>query len=125
MEIKGTVVLNNGIERGTSKSGKEWAKASLVVETEGQYPKKILLTHFKDADKFATLQVGAVGTFSVEIESREYNNRWYTEVSCWGWDVAQQQPAPTAYPTDPYAAAGMQPQQQIHTNPPQTDDLPF
>lgn len=122
MEIKGTVVLNNGVEHGTSKSGKEWAKASLVVETEGQYPKKVLLTNFKDAEKFAALQVSTKGTFHVEVESREWTNAqgktmWFTEVSCWKWEVTANAAPQTQY---------QQPvQQQIYTNPPQTDGLPF
>lgn len=96
MEIKGTIVHNLGIEKGTSKSsGKAWQKAAIVIETEGQYPKRILLTNFKDAENFAALQVSAKGTFHIEIESREWKNpntgkvNYFTEVSCWKWEIEQ------------------------------------
>ena len=129
MEIQAKVVSVLPMEGGTSKSGNAWSKASLIVETLTQYPKKIKISNMKNADAFSKIAVGTEATFKVEIESREYNGRWYTEVTCWGWDVAQQtapQPAPT-YPTDPYAAAGMQPRQQA-PQPQQNydgDPLPF
>ncbi|MCM1296595.1 MAG: DUF3127 domain-containing protein, partial [Muribaculaceae bacterium] len=110
----------------SKSSGKEWAKASLVIETEGQYPKRILLTNFKDAEKFAALQVSTKGTFHIEIESREWTNKttgktsWFTEVSCWKWEV-EANAAPQV--NDPYAAMGMQPKQAASA--PETSDLPF
>lgn len=135
MEIKGIVVQNLGVESGTGKSsGKEWKKGSVVIQTEGQYPKKILLTNFKNAEEFAKLAVGTQHMFHIEVESREWTNpntgktSWFTEVSCWRWDAlstlgTQPQPA-----NDQYAAMGMQPNQQQNQNPqPQAggDDLPF
>lgn len=129
MEIKGTVVLNNGIERGTSKSsGKDWQKASLVIETEGQYPKRLRLSNFKDAEKFTALQVSTKGTFHIEIESREWTNpntgrtSWFTEVSCWKWEV-ESNAVPQS--NNLYTTMGIQPKQ---TQPQPTDDgdpLPF
>lgn len=129
MEVKGTVVLNNGIEKGVSKSsGKEWAKSSLVIETEGSYPKRILLTNFKDAEKFAALQVSTKATFHIEIESREWTNKntgktqYFTEVSCWKWEVEAN---PTPQANDPYAAMGMPPK-QVQPQPTVEDlGLPF
>lgn len=126
MEIKGTIVQNLGVEKGTSKSsGKEWQKASIVIETEGQYPKRILLANFKDADKFAALQTESKGTFHIEVESREWKNpntgktSWFTEVSCWRWDITDAVPRAN----DPYAAMGIQPKQAAPT--PEINDLPF
>lgn len=129
MEIKGTVVLNNGIEKGVSKStNKEWQKASIVIETEGQYPKRILLTNFKDAEKFAALQVSTKGTFHIEIESREWTNKntgrtsWFTEISCWKWEVVANAAPQT---NDPYASMGMQPKQAQPQPTVDGDPLPF
>lgn len=102
MELKGTIVQNLGIEKGTSKSGKDWQKASIVIETEGQYPKKVHLTNFKEAEKFAALPQGTKATFSIEVESREWTNKttgktsWFTEVSCWRWTVDNAAPTPAA-----------------------------
>lgn len=123
-QIQAKVVQVLPMEGGTSRSGNAWTKASVIAETLTQYPKKIKISNMKNADAFSKIAIGTEATFKVEIESREYNGRWYTEVSCWGWDVTQQQPSPA--PTDPYAAAGMQPAQQA----PQAqsyggDPLPF
>lgn len=96
MEIKGKVVYNLGIQSGVSKSGKEWKKASLVVEIPSQYPKNVALDNMKRADEFAALEVGTEGTFQIEVESREYNGRWYTSVSCWNWAVSNGQTEPPA-----------------------------
>lgn len=93
MEIKGKVTANLGVQKGTSKAGNEWSKATIVIETEGQYPKKIALDNMKNADSFGSLPVGTEGTFHIEVESREYNGRWYTSVNCWKWEVAQRAPA--------------------------------
>lgn len=91
MEIKGKVVTNLGVQKGTSKAGKEWAKATIIVEYgDGQYPKRVALDNLKNAEEFAKLAVGTEGTFHIEVESREFNQRWYTSVNCWKWEVAQQ-----------------------------------
>ena len=92
MEIKGKVVANLGVQKGTSKAGKEWAKATVVIEYGDQYPKKVALDNLKNAEDFAKLAVGADGTFHIEVESREFNGRWYTSVNCWKWETAPAQP---------------------------------
>lgn len=132
MEIKGKVVANLGVQKGTSKFGKDWEKATIVIETEGQYPKKVALDNMKNADQFGALTVGTEGCFHIEVESREFNSRWYTSVNCWKWEVAQatptQQPQPApqqqggqaAYPpAQPYQ------QMQAQTATQEDDGLPF
>lgn len=118
MELKGRVVQVLPLEGGTSKSGNQWSKASLIIEVaeNPQYPKKIKISNMKNADAFSKIAIGTEVTFKVEIESREYNGRWYTEVNCWGWDAPQ-----NAQPTAPA------PQQvaQAEMVPPDTDNLPF
>lgn len=116
MNIKGKVLQVLPIENGTSRNGNQWNKASLIVEVSDnpQYPKKIKISNMKNAEAFSKLAVGSEVTFKVEVESREYNGRWYTEVNCWGWDVSQVQQAQEQQPQ--YAPT--QPTQQV-------DDLPF
>lgn len=96
MEIKGKVVANLGVQKGTSKAGKEWSKAMIVIETEGQYPKKIALDNMKNADSFGALAVGTEGTFHIEVESREFKGRWYTGVTCWKWKTESANGQPVA-----------------------------
>lgn len=117
MDIKGKVIQVLPMEGGTSKSGNQWSKASLIVETteNPKYPKKVKISNMKNADTFSKIAVGSEVTFKVEIESREYNGRWYTEVNCWGWDTPQVQQTPA------------QPAPQAQNAPAQeeNDQLPF
>ncbi len=117
MEIKGKVVANLGLQKGTSKAGKEWAKSTVVIEYGDQYPKKVALDNLKNAEDFAKLAVGADGTFHIEVESREFNGRWYTSVNCWKWETAQQAP------TQPAQQPVYQQPQAPDTHP--ANDLPF
>ncbi len=83
------------MQTGISRSGKDWSKATLIVETITQYPKKVAISNMKRAAEFNALPAGTIATFDVELESREYNGRWYTEVGCWSWIIDNtQQPMP-------------------------------
>lgn len=80
MEIKGTIIQVMPVQSGTSAAGKDWAKQDFVLETPGQYPKKICFTlwgeqKINDYDLQPNLEV----TVYFNLESREYNGRWYTE----------------------------------------------
>lgn len=80
MEIKGSIIQVMPVQSGTSAAGKDWAKQDFVLETPGQYPKKICFTlwgeqKINDYDLQPNLEV----TVYFNLESREYNGRWYTE----------------------------------------------
>lgn len=128
MEIKGKIIQNLGIQSGTSKAGKSWSKASILIETEGQYPKKVALDNLKNAEEFGKLAVGSTGTFHIEISSNEYNGKWYTSANCWKWEIDAQQALPasqSATPTlDSMGVQGYQ-GQNSPTTPQENDDLPF
>lgn len=88
MELKATVIQALPIERGVSRAGKEWEKATLIVEYgDAKYPKKVALMALKNADKFAAVPVGSEVVFQIDVESHEFNGKWYTSVTCWKWDV--------------------------------------
>ncbi|MGB5026282.1 MAG: DUF3127 domain-containing protein [Saprospiraceae bacterium] len=70
------------IQTGTGKNG-EWKKQDIIVETEGQYPKKICLSIWGDKINESQLQTGNLLKIDFDIESREYNNKWYTDVKAW------------------------------------------
>lgn len=127
MEIKGRVVANLGVQKGTSKAGNEWSKATVVVEYGDQYPKKIALDNLKNAEEFAKLAVGTEGVFHIEVESREFNNRWYTSVNCWKWEVATLTQQPQQAPAQQgWEQMYQQPQAQPQTQTtPQDSDFPF
>lgn len=133
MEIKGKVIQNLGLQSGTSKAGKAWSKASIVIETEGQYPKKVALDNLKNAEEFGKLAPGSVGTFHIEIISNEFNGRWYTSVNCYKWETASPYPQQQAYTSQGYESyqpqAPQPPYPVVQPLPEgaaqETDDLPF
>lgn len=126
MEIKGKVVANLGVQNGTSKAGKNWAKATVVIEYGDQYPKKVALDNMKNADSFGALPVGTEGTFHIEVESREFNGRWYTSVNCWKWEATQQAPAQPSQPVQQdWQAAYPQPAAKPQTASQEDGGLPF
>lgn len=95
MQLKARVINKLPIATGTSQSGNNWSKATLIVETISQYPKKVALTNMKRAEEFNNLPIGTTATFDIEVESREFNGRWYSDISCWNWKIDyNQQPMP-------------------------------
>lgn len=118
LELTGTIVQVLPYDGGTSKAGKEWRKGGFILETQEQYPRKVAISLFNDnIDKYPT-QVGTVVTAHIEIESREWNGKWYTEVKAWQITYPQGQPVATyARPVANPAPAQAQPQA--------AEDLPF
>ena len=74
-------------QTGTGKNG-QWKKQDIIVETEGQYPKKVCISIWGDKINESQLQVGSQLSISFDVESREYNGKWYTDVKAWKIDAA-------------------------------------
>ena len=82
MEITGKVIKTLPLQSGEGKNG-IWKKQEYVIETEGQYPKKICFSLWGDKIEQARIAEGEQINLSFDVESREYNGRWYTEVKAW------------------------------------------
>jgi len=84
MEVTGKVIAVLPAQGGTSKTGNEWKKQEYVIETHEQYPKKICFQIF-GADKIeqAAIQPGEELTVHFDIDSREYQGRWFTNINAW------------------------------------------
>ena len=99
MEVTGTVIFTD-TQKGTSKAGRPWQKKVFVIEfMEGTYTKHLAFEMFgEDRIKNNPVRKGQTVTVSYDVESEEYNGRWYT--SCSAWRVAPFDPkAPTTQPT--------------------------
>jgi len=70
------------LQTGTGKNG-EWKKQDIIVETEGQYPKKICVSIWGQKINPDDLIVGNSLIIDFEVESREFNGRWYTDIRAW------------------------------------------
>ena len=112
MELIGKIVQVLPLQSGTSKAGNPWQKQEYILETLGtQYPRKVCFNLFGDNVNKFPLQVGQEVTVSIDVESREFNGRWYTDVRA--WNVVQgiqlpgvAAPAPVAYSTPQPSAPG-------------------
>ncbi|UZD21768.1 DUF3127 domain-containing protein [Algoriphagus halophytocola] len=83
MELSGKIIQKLPEVGGKSKSGNEWRKQEFILETPGQYPKKVCVALWGDKiDQFA-INNGEDVTLSVDVESREFNGRWYTDVKAY------------------------------------------
>lgn len=133
LNISGVVLNILPLQTGTSKAGNQWQKQDFILETGGQYPRKVCVCLFGDnVDKFP-LQVGQSVTASVDIESREFNARWYTDIRAWNIVYNGQQqgaPAPAPTATAPTAQPAPTPAKGATAQAPAgapaaADDLPF
>ncbi len=109
MEIKGKVVSILDVQTGEGKNG-TWKKGGYVIETEGQYPKQIAIDLFNDKLDSCP-KVGEVVTSHINIESREFNGKYYTNVSAWKIEGSA---STNDVPAQQNIGAGAEP-----------DDLPF
>ena len=133
LNISGIVLNILPPQSGTSKAGNQWQKQDFILETGGQYPRKVCICLFGDNVAKFPLQVGQLVTASVDIESREFNGRWYTDIRAWNVVYNDQQQgapaqaptatAPTAQPA-PNPAKGATAQTPAGA-PAAADDLPF
>lgn len=89
MELRARITGRLPLANFTGKNGTDYKKATLIVETIEQYPKKVALQNIKKADEFNSLPDGMTFIFSIDVESREYNGRWYSEINCWAWNPEQ------------------------------------
>lgn len=70
------------LQTGTGKNG-EWKKQDIIVETTGQFPKKICVSVWGDKINETQLKPGNELKIDFDIESREFNGRWYTDIKAW------------------------------------------
>ncbi len=107
MEINGKIIELLEEKSGQSANG-TWRKQEYILETESQYPKKVCFMAWGDKiDEFA-IKVGESLVVSVDLESREYNGRWYTDVKAWKATRAGAEAGyiPTSAPDGPNASEG-------------------
>ncbi len=94
MEIRGKIIAVLPVQGGTSKNGNEWKKQEYVLETFDQYPKKVCFQLFgADRIEQAAIQLGEDVSVSFDIDSREYQGRWYTNINAWKVERTAIQPA--------------------------------
>lgn len=82
MEISGKIIAVLPLTSGQGRNGM-WRAQDYVLETQEQYPRKVCFNLFGDKIDTYTLAIGDMVEVSFDIESREYNGRWYTSIRAW------------------------------------------
>ncbi|MBK8350868.1 MAG: DUF3127 domain-containing protein [Saprospirales bacterium] len=83
MELSGKIFKVNPLQTGEGKNG-PWKKQEVVIEiNSGKYPKKVCVSMWGDLVTNNNFIVGNDISVEFDIESREYNERWYTDVKAW------------------------------------------
>ena len=113
----------------SSRNGETWVKNSFVGETQGQYPKTLCFT-VMGQERWDKMSIKVGGNFCVSFdpESREWNGKYFTDLSAWkavnlngGQNGQAQAPAPEPAPAQgvsPFPTADAQPAGGV-------DDMPF
>lgn len=101
MEIKGKVKAILPLEQGESKNGKGWKRRDFIVEfKDGSFDKLAAFTARTDAalDRVGNLALGAEVNVAFNVESREYNGKYYTNLNAWKIELTQQSVPATDLP---------------------------
>ena len=82
MEISGKIIAVLPTATGQGKNG-TWRSQDYVLETADQYPKKVCFNLFNDKIDQFPMAIDDQVNVSFDVESREYNGRWYTTIRAW------------------------------------------
>ena len=82
MDISGKIKQVLALETGEGRNG-TWKKQQFVIETQDDYSKNICFTVWGDRIDFSTININDTVKVFFEVESREYNGRWFTDAKAW------------------------------------------
>jgi hypothetical protein len=114
MEIEGKIIKILPVQSGAGKNG-IWKKREFVIETAAQIPRKICFTLWGDKTEQFNVNEGEDAEVSFDLESREFNNKWYTEAKA--WKIVKKSPGQ-------YIPSGEEPP-PAYSEFPQEDGVPF
>jgi hypothetical protein len=133
LEITGKIIQKLELQSGVSAKGVEWKKQEFILETGEQYSRQVCIALWGEKiNDIAGIPVNESITVGIELESREFNGRWYTSVR--GWKIQRgmgaqspAQPAGNGNPSTTPAASVTQPLANDYADAGEdlSDDLPF
>lgn len=123
MEFEGKVLEILPPVSGQSARG-TWERQMVVFEQANkQYGKEIAVTFMNKAQDVASLRVGESYMVSFDVESRNYQGRWYTDVRA--WRIQPLQAAAPQMPDMPPFVEEPQPSYATGAAAGVIDDMPF
>ena len=121
MQVKGKIQQILKSESGVSRAGNEWKKQEFVIDTIEQFPRKICFTLFNDKLSLINgLANGDEVEVSFNIESREFNGKWFHNINAWKIDKAETSSYPEP-PPPPFISSDIPPEPYDEG----VNDLPF
>lgn len=82
MEFEGIVLKKLPATSGVSARG-EWQRQDVIFEMPQEFNRKVCVTFFNRPTDADSLREGQAYIVSVNVESREFNGKWYTDVRAW------------------------------------------
>ena len=88
LKLTGAITHIGELQKGKYKKGKregeEWTAQEIVIKPEGKWAKPAAFREFNPAkDLNEVYNVGDFIEVNFNIASREYKERWYTNLDCW------------------------------------------
>lgn len=84
MDIQGKVKCILPEKTGTSSKGREWKSREFVIETDGQYPKRVCLEcQGGKIDQLNDIKEGDIVAARFDIDANEWHGKWFNRFSCW------------------------------------------
>jgi hypothetical protein len=123
MDITGTLLKKMEPLSGEGRNGTKWKKQEFIIELPGDFPKKLCIANWNDKVDLGSFNEGENVRAFFDVESREYNGKWYTDVKVWKLEKADT----TALPgkKDDILSAPPSIQAPPLTIEDEVDDLPF
>lgn len=118
MEVTATITKIIGATSFTKRDGTTSNKYEFVAKVEkGEFYDLLKFDVFGD-EKWNAMNLYADGKFQLnfDIKSKEYNGRWYTNLTCWSATNVSAQAPQQAAPAAP---------QNAYSAPPANEDVPF
>lgn len=123
LELSGKVIQLLSEQTGTGKNG-QWSKQDFIIETEEQYPRKVCFSAWGEkVTLIKSLKTGTLVKVSFNVESREFNGKWYTDLRL--WKIEAPESAGNTVATGGYTDAGLEPLSTGDSEEGGENDLPF
>lgn len=106
---------------GEGRNG-TWKKQEFVVETDEQYPKKVMFSIWNEKATISNLPMGSTIKVFFDVESREYNERWFTDLRVWKIESNNSSTAPSHENIPDFSSTNIPPAPPAEDL---DDDLPF
>ena len=91
IKTTGKFIKKLELQKGTSKAGREWQKQSYIFEQQDKYNTLICVdvdeTHDLKRKMFKDLELGKMYDVYINISSREWNGKYFTNIN--GWKIEE------------------------------------